>query len=65
MPPVRTLTAGPKHHWFGYCDKLEFDHASRLALGMEVDFEHRSPQADEEIRIGMVDLEDGDRKLSK
>ena len=30
-------------------------------LGMEVDFEHRSPQADDEIRIGMVDLQDGDR----
>ena len=28
---------------------------------MEVDFEHRSPQTDDEIRIGMVDLEDGDR----
>ena len=61
LPPVRTLTRGPKHHWFGYYDKLEFDPASRLVLGMEVDFEHRSPQADDEIRIGMVDLEDGDR----
>ena len=61
LPPVRTLTHGPKHHWFGYYDKLEFDPASRLVLGMEVDFEHRSPRADDEIRIGMVDLEDGDR----
>ena len=61
LPPVRTLTSGPQHHWFGYYDKLEFDPASHLVLGMEVDFEHRSPQADDEIRIGMVDLEDGDR----
>ena len=61
MPPIRTLTNGPKHHWFGYYDKLEFDPESRLVLGMEIDFEHRSPQADDEIRIGMVDLEDGDR----
>jgi hypothetical protein len=28
---------------------------------MEVDFEHRSPTADDVIRIGMVDLEDGDK----
>ncbi len=22
LPPVRTITHGPAHHWFGYCDKL-------------------------------------------
>jgi hypothetical protein len=59
--PVRTITRGPKHHWFAYYDKLQFDPAQRYVLGMEVDFEHRSPKADDEIRIGMVDLEDGDR----
>ena len=61
LPPVRAITKGPKHHWFGYYDKLEFDPASRRVLGMEVDFEHRSPLAEDEIRIGVVDLEDGDR----
>ena len=61
LPPVRAITRGPKHHWFGYYDKLEFDPGSRLVLGMEVDFEHRSPLPDDEIRIGMVDLDDGDR----
>ena len=30
-------------------------------LGNEVDFEHRSPRPDDEIRLGMVDLQDGDR----
>jgi len=59
--PVRVITRGPKHHWFGYYDKFEFDPTDRYVLGMEVDFEHRSPRADDEIRIGMVDLEDGDR----
>lgn len=59
--PVRVITHGPKHHWFGYYDKLEFDPTSRYVLGMEVDFEHRSPRASDVIRIGMVDLEDGDR----
>ena len=61
LPPVRAITKGPKYHWFGYYDKLEFDPASRRILGMQVDFEHRSPQPDDEIRIGMVDIGDGDK----
>ncbi len=54
---VRQITRGPKHHWFGYYDKLQFDPTSRFVLGMQVDFEHRSPKADDQIKIGMVDLE--------
>ena len=60
-PPVRQITRGPKCHWFGYYDKLEFDPTSRYCLGMEVGFEHRSPRADDVIRTGMVDTADGDR----
>ena len=59
--PVRVITRGPKHHWFGYYDKLEFDPSQRYVLGMAVDFEHRTPRPDDVIEIGMVDLEDGDR----
>lgn len=59
--PVRTITRGPKHHWFGYYDKLQFDPSNRYVLGMEVDFEHRSPLASDVIKIGMVDLADDDR----
>lgn len=59
--PFRVITRGPRHHWFGYYDKLQFDPSQRYVLGMRVDFEHRSPRPDDEIRIGMVDLEDGDR----
>ena len=61
LPPVRAITRGPKYHWFGYYDKLEFDPSNRRVLGMEVGFEHRSPRPDDEIRIGMVDLQDEDR----
>jgi hypothetical protein len=61
LPRVRMITKGPKHHWFGYYDKLEFDPTDRYVLGMEVDFEHRQPAPDDEISIGMVDLRDGDR----
>ena len=58
---VRALTKGPKFHWFGYYDKLQFDPSGRFALAMEVGFEHRSPEANDEIRIGMIDLKDSDR----
>ena len=51
----------PKHHWFSYYDKLQFDPTGRYALGMEVDFEHRSPRAEDSIRVGLVDLQDNDR----
>lgn len=60
-PPCRAITSGPEFHWFGYYDKLEFDPSGRYVLGMEVDFEHRSPRPDDVIQIGMVDLEENDK----
>lgn len=61
FPPARVITRGPQHHWFGYYDKLEFDPTGRYVLGMQVDFEHRSPRPDDVIRVGMVDLQENDR----
>src|SRR5688572_26972264 len=61
LPVTRQITHGPKFHWFGYYDKLEFDPTSRYVLANEVDFEGRSPRADDVIKIGMVDLQDNDR----
>jgi hypothetical protein len=58
---VRAITRGPRFHWFGYYDKFEFDPSGRRVLAMEVDFEGRSPRADDVIRVGMVDLQDGDK----
>ncbi len=60
MTSIRPITSGPKQHWFGYYDKLQFDPASRYVLGMEVDFESRPPTAEDVIKIGMIDLDDGD-----
>jgi hypothetical protein len=60
LSPVRAITRGPKFHWFGYYDKLQFDPTCRYVLGMEVDFEHRSPKPEDVIRIGMVDLKNND-----
>jgi len=59
--PIRRITRGPKHHWFAYYDKLQFDPSDRYVLGMEVDFEHRTPRPDDVIKIGMVDLGENDR----
>ena len=64
LPPIRAITRGPKFHWFSYYDKLQFDPSCRYALGMEVDFEHRSPKPNDVISIGMVDLKDNDRWLT-
>lgn len=61
MAPIRPLTRGPRYHWFGYYDKLQFDVGNRYVLGMEVGFEHRSPKADDAVTIGMIDLADSDR----
>ena len=61
LPPIRAITRGPKFHWFGYYDKLEFDPTGRYVLSNQVDFEHRSPKPDDVIKVGMVDTQDGDR----
>lgn len=62
--PVQPLTGGRKFHWFGYYDKLQFDPSGRYVLAMEVDFEHRSPKADDVIRVGMIDLADDSRWIT-
>lgn len=61
LPPVRTITKGPARHWFGYYDKQQFDVANRYVLSNEVVFEHRTPTAEDIVRIGMIDTHDGDR----
>ena len=59
--PVRALTGkSPGFHWFGYYDKLQFDPTGRYVLGMKVEFEGRSPTADDVIKIGLIDLEKGE-----
>lgn len=59
-PSVRRITNGPKHHWFGYYDKMQIDSTNRYALGMQIDFEHRSPEKEDKIKIGVIDLQNGD-----
>ncbi len=59
--PVRAITAGPKFHWFGYYDKLQFNKSNSKILGMQVGFESRSPTKDDIIKMGYVDLQNGDK----
>ena len=61
LPAVRQITQGPSFHWFGYYDKLEFDPTNRFVLSNQVEFEGRTPTADDRIKVGMVDIEDGDK----
>lgn len=61
LPSVRAITKGPRFHWFGYYDKFQFSADNRFVLSNEVEFEGRSPTADDTIRVGMVDLQDKDR----
>ncbi|TWT84911.1 hypothetical protein CA13_63920 [Planctomycetes bacterium CA13] len=60
-PLVRTITHGPKHHWFGYYDKLEFDPTNRFVLSNQTDFEGRTPRDNDVIQVGMVDTGDNDK----
>ncbi len=57
---VRAITRPPGYHWFGYYDKWQIDPTGRYALGMMVDFEHRTPEAGDLIKIGLIDLNRGD-----
>lgn len=61
---VVAITRGPKAHWFGYYDKFQVDPSGRFALGCEVGFEGRSPQAHDTINIGLIDLEDGNKWIA-
>ncbi len=64
VPKAEAVTSGPLAHWFGYYDKAESDAAGRYLLAMEVGFEHRLPEPGEAVRIGMVDLRDGNRWIA-
>ncbi|HPA45069.1 MAG TPA: hypothetical protein PLG59_09435 [bacterium] len=58
--PYQVL-GGEKSYWFGYYDKRQFDPSERYVLGMEVDFDARQPEANDEVRLGMFDLQDGNK----
>lgn len=61
FPPIRQLTRGPKFHWFAYYDKWQFSPDDRFVLCNQSTFENRPPQPDDVIKVGMIDLHEGDK----
>lgn len=61
FPPIRQITKGPKFHWFAYYDKLQFSPDNKLVLCNQASFENRSPLPDDEIKVGMIDIANGDK----
>ena len=59
--PLRAVTRGPGHHFFGYYDKTCWDGSGRYLLCLETDFVDRPPGPADEATVGIVDLQDGDR----
>jgi hypothetical protein len=57
--PVRPLTAGPRHHFFGYYDKSPWNASGCRLLGHEADFNDRAPAAGDRVGIGLVDPSTG------
>lgn len=57
--PVRAVTAGPRHHFFGYYDKTPWDEGGRRLLALEADVIDRMPGEGDSAVTGFVDLGDG------
>ena len=59
--PVRPVTFGPRHHFFGYYDKTPWNASGSLLLAHEAAFNDRPPAAGDEVTVGVVRLSDGNR----
>ena len=56
---VRTLTTGPKHHFFGYYSIPSWNLSETHLLCIESDFQDHLPLAEEAAAIGLVDARTG------
>lgn len=54
---VERITDGKRFYWFGYYDKFQIDATGRYALGCCVQFEQRSPRAEDTLEIGVIDMQ--------
>lgn len=55
--PVKRLTSGPKHHFFGYFDKYPWDKSGRRILAHQTEFSARQPVRGEKATIGIIENE--------
>ena len=56
---VRTLTKGPKHHFFGYYGICPWNKSGRQLVCLESGFQDRMPAPGESAAIGLVDSQTG------
>lgn len=56
---TRTLTSGPKHHFFGYYGICPWNKSGRYLVCLESSFQDRMPEPDETAAIGLVDSQTG------
>jgi len=61
---ARSLTHGPKHHFFGYYDKSPWNASGRYLLAHEATFNDRPPAAEDRLGVGIIDRADGDRYIA-
>ncbi|MBQ6616505.1 MAG: hypothetical protein IJH67_09065 [Thermoguttaceae bacterium] len=59
--PVMRLTNSPLYHWGAYFDQIHFDPTNRYVVANEVDFQHRTPEPDDRINVGLIDTQDNFR----
>jgi hypothetical protein len=52
---VKTLTKGPKHHFFGYYGICPWNKSEKYLLALENPFQDHMPKPDESANIGLVD----------
>ena len=56
---VQILTAGPKHHFFGYYGICPWNQDETHVLSLESGFHDRLPTANEPAAVGLVDVKTG------
>jgi hypothetical protein len=59
--PIRAVTRGPQHHFFGYYDRFPWDVSGRYLLAQQSPFMDRRPALADELLIGLIDLHNNNR----
>ena len=54
---VHAVTKPPRHHFFGYYDKQQWDATDRYMLGLSSEFHGRQPEAHESVGVGIIDTQ--------
>jgi hypothetical protein len=56
---LRTLTSGPKHHFFGYYGTSPWCRDESKMVGIESDFQDHLPEPGDQATIGLIDANSG------